>query len=125
MGYLFHVCFYENFSTTLLVNTCTHLNTAKHFPKVVYQFTPATAAKEHFGFDILSNLFFSSFVSFCFVHFSHLGGCILVSWEIDGETLETVADFIFGGSKIIVDGDRKSTRLNSSHIATSRMPSSA
>ena len=27
------------------------------------------------------------------------------SWEIDGETVETVADFIFGGSKITVDGD--------------------
>ena len=27
------------------------------------------------------------------------------SWEIDGETVETVSDFIFGGSKIIADGD--------------------
>ena len=27
------------------------------------------------------------------------------SWEIDGETVETVADFIFRGSKIIADGD--------------------
>ena len=27
------------------------------------------------------------------------------SWEIDGETVETVADFIFWGSKIITDGD--------------------
>ena len=27
------------------------------------------------------------------------------SWEIDGETVETVADFIFGGSKITADGD--------------------
>ena len=27
------------------------------------------------------------------------------SWEIDGETLETVSDFILGGSKIITDGD--------------------
>ena len=26
------------------------------------------------------------------------------SWEIDGETVETVADFILGGSKITVDG---------------------
>ena len=26
-------------------------------------------------------------------------------WEIDGETMETVSDFIFGGSKITVDGD--------------------
>ena len=29
----------------------------------------------------------------------------LTSWEIDGETVETVADFIFGGSKITADGD--------------------
>ena len=27
------------------------------------------------------------------------------SWEIDGETVETVSDFILGGSKIITDGD--------------------
>ena len=27
------------------------------------------------------------------------------SWEIDGETVETVSDFVFGGSKIIADGD--------------------
>ena len=27
------------------------------------------------------------------------------SWEIDGETVETVSDFIFGGSKIQADGD--------------------
>ena len=44
----------------------------------------------------------------------------ITSWQIDGKTMETVTDFIFLGSK-----DRKSTRLNSSHIATSRMPSSA
>ena len=28
------------------------------------------------------------------------------SWEIDGETVETVSDFVFGGSKITADGDR-------------------
>ena len=27
------------------------------------------------------------------------------SWQIDGETVETVTDFILGGSKIIADGD--------------------
>ena len=32
--------------------------------------------------------------------------CSLVtSWQIDGETMETVADFIFLGSKITADGD--------------------
>ena len=29
----------------------------------------------------------------------------ITSWEIDGETVETVADFILGGSKITTDGD--------------------
>ena len=29
----------------------------------------------------------------------------ITSWEIDGETVETVSDFIFGGSKITVDGE--------------------
>ena len=29
----------------------------------------------------------------------------ITSWEIDGETGETVSDFIFGGSKISADGD--------------------
>ena len=31
----------------------------------------------------------------------------ITSWEIDGETVETVADFIFLGSKITADGDCK------------------
>ena len=29
----------------------------------------------------------------------------ITSWEIDGETVETMADFILGGSKITADGD--------------------
>ena len=29
----------------------------------------------------------------------------ITSWEIDGETVKTVSGFIFGGSKITVDGD--------------------
>ena len=29
----------------------------------------------------------------------------ITSWEIDGETVEIVSDFIFGGSKITADGD--------------------
>ena len=29
----------------------------------------------------------------------------ITSWQIDGETVETVSDFILGGSKIIADGD--------------------
>ena len=30
---------------------------------------------------------------------------LITSWEIDGETVETVADFILGGSKITADGN--------------------
>ena len=29
----------------------------------------------------------------------------IISWKIDGETVETVSDFILGGSKITTDGD--------------------
>ena len=29
----------------------------------------------------------------------------ITSWQIDGATMETVSDFIFGGSKITADGD--------------------
>ena len=29
----------------------------------------------------------------------------ITSWQIDGETVETVTDFILGGSKIMADGD--------------------
>ena len=29
----------------------------------------------------------------------------ITSWQIDGETMETVSDFIFSGSKILADGD--------------------
>ena len=31
----------------------------------------------------------------------------ITSWQIDGETMETVTDFILGGSKITADGDRR------------------
>ena len=34
-----------------------------------------------------------------------MASCPITSWGIDGETVETVSDFIFGGSKITVDGD--------------------
>ena len=35
----------------------------------------------------------------------------ITSWQIDGETVETVTDFIFGGSKITADGDRSHLKL--------------
>ena len=34
-----------------------------------------------------------------------MASCPISSWQIDGETMETVADFILGGSKITADGD--------------------
>ena len=34
-----------------------------------------------------------------------IASCPITSWEIDGETVETVSDFIFLGSKITADGD--------------------
>ena len=34
-----------------------------------------------------------------------MASCPITSWEIDGETVETVSDFIFRGSKITADGD--------------------
>ena len=37
-----------------------------------------------------------------------MSSCPITSWEIDGKTMETVTDFIFLGSKITADGDRKS-----------------
>ena len=33
------------------------------------------------------------------------------SWQIDGETMETVTDFIFGGSKITADGETSAMKL--------------
>ena len=34
-----------------------------------------------------------------------MASCPITLWQIDGETMETVANFIFGGSKITADGD--------------------
>ena len=55
----------------------------------------------------------------------------ITSWQIDGETMETVTDFIWGGSKITVDGDcsheikrllllRRKVMTNADSILTSR-----
>jgi len=35
-----------------------------------------------------------------------MASSLITSWQIDGETMETVTDFILGGSKITADGDR-------------------
>ena len=34
-----------------------------------------------------------------------MASCPITSWEIDGKIVETVSDFILGGSKITADGD--------------------
>ena len=34
-----------------------------------------------------------------------MASCPIIPWEVDGETVETVSDFIFLGSKITADGD--------------------
>ena len=39
----------------------------------------------------------------------------ITSWQIDGETVETVTDFILGGSKITADGDCSLIKLNDAY----------
>ena len=34
-----------------------------------------------------------------------MASSLITSWQVDGQTVETVADFILGGSKITADGD--------------------
>ena len=34
-----------------------------------------------------------------------MASCLIISWQIDGETMESVSDFIFLGSKITANGD--------------------
>ena len=43
---------------------------------------------------------------------------LITSWEIDGETVETVSDFILGGSKITADGD--CSQENKRHLLLGR-----
>ena len=50
----------------------------------------------------------------------------ITSWEIDGETVETVSDFIFRGSKITADGDCKESSeswVKTSFLETANCPS--
>ena len=52
---------------------------------------------------------FKNFTQFIVIHtvkgFGIVNEAEISSWQIDGETVETVADFILGGSKITADGD--------------------
>ena len=62
----------------------------------------------HSSYTILYSLCLSSFSSDQDVSFTTTPGLAsgpTTSWEIDGETVETVSDFIFLGSKITADGD--------------------
>ena len=50
-----------------------------------------------------------------------MASCPITSWQIDGETMETVRDFIFLGSKITLDGDR-SHEIKSSSLEEKLWP---
>ena len=43
------------------------------------------------------------------------GGLVFPSLEIDGETVETVSDFIFGGSRITADGEIAAMKLKDAY----------
>ena len=58
--------------------------------QALHQLIMSTDDTVHFFFSLLSSVMVSTPIT---------------SWQIDGETMETVTDFILGGSKIIVDGD--------------------
>ena len=45
------------------------------------------------------------FICVCTHGYKCMASSPITSWQMDGETVETVADFIFGGSKITADGD--------------------
>ena len=47
-----------------------------------------------------------------------MASCPITSWEVDGETVETVSDFILGGSKITADGDCSRRLLLGSKVMT-------
>ena len=49
--------------------------------------------------------FLSLKLQVCYLRVGNLRNMPITSWEIDGETVETVSDFILGGSKITADGD--------------------
>ena len=51
-----------------------------------------------------------------------MASCPITSWQIDGETMKTVADFIFLGFTIIVDGDSSHTIKRRSLLAGKAMP---
>ena len=58
------------------------------------------------SFDITTRIILSSsFLSLVALENNLIGPYPITSWEIDGETVERVSDFILGGSKVTADGD--------------------
>ena len=53
-----------------------------------------------------------------------MASCPITSWQIDGETMETVTEFIFLGSKITADGDRRHEVKKQRHYFVNKGPSS-
>ena len=45
----------------------------------------------------------------------------ITSWEIGGETVETVSDFILGGSKITADGNCKAVKLKDAYFLEEKL----
>ena len=45
----------------------------------------------------------------------------ITSWQIDGETMETVTDLIFLGSKITADGETVATKLKGAYLVEGKL----
>ena len=83
-------------SRDIILSTKVHLVKAMFFPVVMYGYESWTVKKdEHEKIGLKLNIQKTKIMA---------SGPI-TSWEIDGETVETVSDFIWGGSKITADGD--------------------
>ena len=85
------------------VHTYVHLvGDAIQSPYLLSPSSPPLNLSQHLGlFQLVNSL--QQVRKLLELHIQH----IITSWEIDGETVETMSDFIFfgGGSKITVDGD--------------------
>ena len=60
--------------------------------------TSVGSSKKHESFRKIIYFFYIDYAKI-------MASCPITSWQIDGETVETVSDFILGGSRIIADGD--------------------
>ena len=72
-------------------------------------FLTCTQISQEAGQVVWYSHLLKNFPQFIVIHtikgFSVVNEAEISSWQIDGETVETVADFILGGSKITADGD--------------------